>query len=505
MGDEYGGIEAEMGNQHGVPTAAVKSKKKKKQQQQPRREDVASDEINNGEASDENADNYRYVSIVSVSSPSSSRYESATDEEEEEDDAIRRRRQLIDVNTGDVLKCSVVIGAGPQALSRVSRVSVNGDIPNGLPSSRDTVDDTSLVGSPNGPSSTEKVSSPCNGSASCGYILNGSTTNEESLDSEEISKSDTSGSPSVTHNVGPTNGSSLIEIVSDLSFSSLTKQIPTSVSTNNECEVLKENGISKSDSGVSSLVVDQVTPLGTSSSLIENGLDSFSELPCKTPPTSHVANGDSKNEAPLDENESLKSDTSGSPLVNGHANGLSSTKESTSPIEQTPNVFSSTNGSTSPVERIPNGSSTPDHRFAEGSPRLPDQNGLFAEDSLEERLARAVRETLDGLPEGVEMTDGLQEEVERVVREKLKRQRSGSSDCWTHDDTDDHCIVDFLDKINDHVCFTFLLPIRCIFCKIVIYMRIELLYIRDTVLDPLRALTPRSHDSIYFSFNSKFL
>lgn len=476
MGDEYGGIEAEMGNQHGVPAAAVKSKKKKKKkQQQPRREDVASDEIN-GEASDENADNYRYVSIVSVSSPSSSRYESATDEEEEDDDAIRRRH-LIDVNTGDVLKCSVVIGAGPQgdggALSRVSRVSVNGDIPNGSPS-RDTVDDTSLVGSPNGPSSTEKVShstsSPCNGSASCGYILNGSSTNEESLDSEEISKSDTSGSPSVIHNVGPTNGSSLIEIVSNLSFSSLTKQIPTSVSTNNECEVLKENGISKSDSGVSSLVVDQVTPLGTSSSLIENGLDSFSELPCKTPPTSHVAIDDSKNEAPLDENESLKSDTSGSPLVNGHANGLSSTKESTSPIEQTPNVFSSTNGS-----------STPDHRFAEGSPRLPDQNGLFAEDSLEERLARAVRETLDGLPEGVEMTDGLQEEVERVVREKLKRQRSGSSDCWTHDDTDDHCIVDFLDKINDHVCFTFLLPIRCIFCKIVIYMRIELLYIQYTV------------------------
>lgn len=450
MGDEYG-IEAEMGNQHGVPDAAAKSKKRKKKKE-PRREDVLATDGNNEEASD---DNYRYVSIVSVSSPPSplsSRDESATDEED--------ASQLIDVNNGDVLKCSVVIGAGPQddggaALSRVSRVSVNGDIPNGSPGS----DDTSLVEPPIRFSSTEKVSNPssptCNGNASCGHILNGSSTNEESQDSEENSKSDTCGSASVIHHVGLPNGSSLIEIISNSSFSSLTEQIPSSVSTNNGCEVLKENGISKSDNGVSSLVVDQVTPLSESSSLIENGSDSCSELPCKAPPTSHVANGDSTNEAPLDENESLKSDTSGSPLVNGHANGLSSRNESISPIEQTPNGLSSTDGSTSPVERIPNGSSTPDHRFAEGSPRLPDQNGFLAEDSMEERLARAVRETLDGLPEGVEMTEGFQEEVERVVREKLKRQRSGSSDCWTHDDTDDHCIVDFLDKINDHVCFTF--------------------------------------------------
>lgn len=438
MGDEYG-IEAEMGNQQGVPDAAAKSRKRKKKKE-VRREGVLATDGNNEEASD---DNYRYVSIVSVSSPPSplsSRNESATDDE--------------DVNNGDVLKCSVVIGAGPQdaALSRVSRVSVNGDIPNGSPGS----DDTSLVEPSNRLSSTEKVSNPssptCNGNASCGHILNGSSTNEESQDSEEISKSDTCGSAAVIHHVGLPNGSSLIEIVSDSSFSSLTEQIPSSVSTNNGCEVLKENGISKSDNGVSSLVVDQVTPLSKSSSLIENG----SELPCKAPPTSHVANGDSTNEAPLDEDESSKSDTSGPPLVNGHANGLSSRNESISPIEQTPNGLSSTDGSTSPVERIPNGSSTPDHhRIAEGSPRLPDQNGVSAEDSMEERLARAVRETLDGLPEGVEMSEGFQEEVERVVREKLKRQRSGSSDCWTHDDTDDHCIVDFLDKINDHVCFTF--------------------------------------------------
>lgn len=445
MGDEHG-IEAEMGNQHGVPDAAAKSKKrKKKKEPPPRRGDVLATDGHNEEASD---DNYRYVSIVSVSSPPSplsSRYESATDEED--------AGQLI----GDVLKCSVVIGAGPQddggaALSRVSRVSVNGDIPNGSTGS----DDTSLVEPPNRLSSTEKVSNPssptCNGNASCGHILNGSSTNEESQDSEEISKSDTCGSAAVIHHVGLPNGSSLIEIVSDSSFSSLTEQIPSSVSTNNGCEVLKENGISKSDNGVSSLVADQVTPLSKSSSLIENG----SELPCKAPPTSHVANGDSTNEAPLDEDESTKSDISGSPLVNGHANGLSSRNESISPIEQTPNGLSSTDGSTSPVERIPNGSSTPDlHRLAKGSPRLPDQNGLSAEDSMEERLARAVRETLDGLPEGVEMSEGFQEEVERVVREKLKRQRSGSSDCWTHDDTDDHCIVDFLDKINDHVRFTF--------------------------------------------------
>lgn len=472
MGDEYG-IEAEMGNQHGVPDAAAKSKKRKKKKE-PRREDVVAKD-GNEEASD---DNYRYVSIVSVSSPPSplsSRYESATDEED--------ASQLIDVNNGDVLKCSVVIGAGPQddggaALSRVSRVSVNGDIPNGSPGS----DDTSLVEPPiRASSSTEKVSNPssptCNGNASCGHILNGSSTNEESQDSEEISKSDT-----VLHHVGLPNGSSLIEIVSDSSFSSLSEQIPSSVSTNNGCEVLKENGISKSDNGVSSLVVDQVTPLSKTSSLIENG----SELPCKAPPTSHVANGYSTNEAPLDENESSKTDTTGSHLVNGHANGLSSRNESISPIEQTPNGLSSTNGSTSPVERIPNGSSTPDHRFAKGSPRLPDQNGLSAEDSMEERLARAVRETLDGLPEGVEMTEGFQEEVERVVREKLKRQRSGSSDCWTHDDTDDHCIVDFLDKINDHVCFTFFIIITYlvlyVFFKIVIYIRIELLYVDDTVL-----------------------
>lgn len=442
MGDEYG-IEAEMGNQHGVPDAAAKSKKRKKKKEVPRREDVAATDGNNEETSD---DNYRYVSIVSVSSPPSplsSRYESSATDEEDAGQQI-----------GDVLKCSVVIGAGPQddggaALSRVSRVSVNGDIPNGSPGS----DDTSLVEPPNRLSSTEKVSSPssptCNGNASCGHILNGSSENEESQDSEEISKSDTCGSASV---VGLPNGSSLIEIISDSSFSSLTEQIPSSVSTNNGCEVLKENEISKSDNDGSSLVVDEVTPLSKSSSLIENG----SELPCKASPTSHVANGDSTNEAPLDEDESSKSDTSGSPLVNGRANGLSSRNESISPIEQTPNGLSSTDGSTSPVERIPNGSSSPDdHRFAEGSPRLPDRNGLSAEDSMEERLARAVRETLDGLPEGVEMTEGFQEEVERVVREKLKRQRSGSSDCWTHDDTDDHCIVDFLDKINDHVRFTF--------------------------------------------------
>lgn len=449
MGDEYG-IEAEMGNQHGVPDAAAKSKKRKKKKEPPRREDVVATDGHDEQASD---DNYRYVSIVSVSSPPSplsSRYESsATDEED--------ASQLIDANNGDVLKCSVVIGAGPQddggaALSRVSRVSVNGDIPNGSSGT----DDTSLVEPPNSVSSTEKVSNPssptCNGNASCGHILNGSSTNEESQDSEEISKSDTCGSAAVIHHVGLPNGSSLIEIVSDPSFSSLTEQIPSSVSTSNGCEVLKENGISKSDNGVSSLVVDQVTPLSKSSSLIEN----VSALPCKAPPTSHVANGDSTKEEPLDEYESSKSDTSGSPLVNGHANGTSSRNESISPIEQTPNGLSSTDGSTSPVERIPNGSSTPDHhRFAEGSPRLPDQNGLSAEDSMEERLARAVRETLDGLPEGVEMSEGFQEEVERVVREKLKRQRSGSSDCWTHDDTDDHCIVDFLDKINDHVCFIF--------------------------------------------------
>lgn len=448
MGDEYG-IEAEMGNQHGVPDAAAKSKKRRKKKEPPRREDV-----NIEEASD---DNYRYVSIVSVSSPPSSRYESATDEED--------ASQLI----GDVLKCSVVIGAGPQddggaALSRVSRVSVNGDIPNGSPGS----DDTSLVEPPNRLSSTEKVSNPssptCNGNASCGHILNGSSTNEESQDSEEISKSDSCGPASVIHHVGLPNGSSFIEITSDSSFSSLTEQIPSSVSTNNGCEVLKENGISKSDNGVSSLVVDQVTPLSKSSSLIENG----SELPCKASPTSHVANGDSTNEEPLEEDESSKSYTSGSPLDNGHANGLSSRNESISPIEQTPKGLSSTDGSTSPVERIPNGSSTPDdHRLAEGSPsRLPDQNGLSAEDSMEERLARAVRETLDGLPEGVEMSEGFQAEVERVVREKLKRQRSGSSDCWTHDDTDDHCIVDFLDKINDHVCFTFFITYCMYFVRL---------------------------------------
>lgn len=445
MGDEFG-IEAEMGNQHGVPDAAAKSKKRKKKKE-PRGEDVVATDGNNEEASD---DNYRYVSIVSVSSPLSSRNESVTDEE--------------DANNGDVLKCSVVIGAGPQddggaALSRVSRVSVNGDIPNGLPGSGDT----SLVETPNRLSSPEKVLNPssptCNGNVSCGH---GSSTNEESQDSEEISKSDTCGSASVIHHVGLPNGSSLIEIISDSSFSSLTEQIPSSVSTNNGCEVLKENGISKSGNGVSSLVVDQVTPLSKSSSLIENG----SELPCKAPPTSHVANGDSTNKEPLDEDESLKSDTSGSPLVNGHANGLSSRNESISQTEQTPNGLSSTDGSTSPVERIPNGSSTPDHRFAEGSPRLPDQNGLSAEDSMEERLARAVRETLDGLPEGVEMSEGFQEEVERVVREKLKRQRSGSSDCWTHDDTDDHCIVDFLDKINDHVCFTFFIRYSMYFVRL---------------------------------------
>lgn len=67
--------------------------------------------------------------------------------------------------------------------------------------------------------------------------------------------------------------------------------------------------------------------------------------------------------------------------------------------------------------------------------------------SLEERLVRAVKDTL-----GSEVDGSLREKVEQVVREKLKRQRSGSSDYWNQEDNDDHCIVDFLDKINDHVC-----------------------------------------------------
>lgn len=426
MGDDDG-IEAEMGNQHG----GVADKKRKKRQRRP---EVVSD--GSGEVSDDDP-NYQYVSIVDVS------YDSVSERESQ-------------VNNGDVMKCSVMIGESPNPLenghSRVSRVSVNGDIPNGSSTKESSF--IEQLGPPNGPSPViEKVpdssSSPNhlhrNGTTSCGLILNGLSTNEESLDSgeNEISKSDVSSPHSVLDQTGPhTNGSSLIEIVldADLSFTSVTKQIPNIGSTNNECEVLKESEISNSDSGVLPLVIDQVIPLGKSPSFTEKKSDSTTsilESPCtKTSPSDNISNGDSTNEEYFDTNEISQSETDSSPYVNGHSNGLSST-----------------NGSTSPVERTPNGFSTPDNSLVEGSPKVPNQNGLSAEDSLEVRLARAVRETLNGLPVGVELTDGLQEEVERVVREKLKRQRSGSSDCWNHDDTDDHCIVDFLDKINDHVCF----------------------------------------------------
>lgn len=46
---------------------------------------------------------------------------------------------------------------------------------------------------------------------------------------------------------------------------------------------------------------------------------------------------------------------------------------------------------------------------------------------------------------------GDQADVEEVIREKLKRSRSGSSDYWIQEEMDDDCIVDFLDKSNDHV------------------------------------------------------
>ncbi|XP_046678856.1 leucine-rich repeat flightless-interacting protein 2 [Homalodisca vitripennis] len=82
--------------------------------------------------------------------------------------------------------------------------------------------------------------------------------------------------------------------------------------------------------------------------------------------------------------------------------------------------------------------------------RTPNGSSSFIEGVSDGEPSEEINGVQERLP-GLDSVDGsLQEEVERVVREKLKRQRSGSSDYWNHDDSDDHCIVDFLDKINDH-------------------------------------------------------
>lgn len=176
-----------------------------------------------------------------------------------------------------------------------------------------------------------------------------------------------------------------------------------------------------------------------------------------------------------------------SDLPNGLPNGNSApvlvptvtiSSKNSSPNSSLENGFSTPKGPDSMLISPQNGFLTPASR---ASPMEPISNGhhpsismeedLCSEEeveTLEERVARAVRQTLAGKDaSGMDLGEDFQEEVERVVREKLKRQRSGSSDYWNHDDTDDHCIVDFLDKINDHVCiFVILFYLRLIFAEL---------------------------------------
>lgn len=168
-------------------------------------------------------------------------------------------------------------------------------------------------------------------------------------------------------------------------------------------------------------------------------------------------------------------------LPNGSLNGSSSPvliptvtisteeAENHSPVNSSGGEFSTPDRPESLLISPHNGFVTPDSRLSPVEPmsngHQPMEEDLCSEEeqeTLEERVARAVRQTLAGKDAGgMDLGEDFQEEVERVVREKLKRQRSGSSDYWNHDDTDDHCIVDFLDKINDHVCTMYLCHLVC--------------------------------------------
>lgn len=296
MGDESGS-EAEMGNQHGP------AKKKKHE--------------SNGYLSDQD---YKYVSIVDVNSPSSL-YDTASE------DVLR---QTIEVNSPQVLKCSVLIGEPHQENGHsVSRVSVNGD---------------------------------------CDDFMDQVPIGSSSFIEKEVN------SLSSFSEMVPNGTSSFVNTVPNGSTTSLDN-------VSNGLYVQKQEGPTPKNELL--LITDKEVNLHDS--LVLNGSELENHMP------------------------------KGSSFENNEPNGQS----------------------------LLNGSSV----MEENEDSSLASDGYITRQSLEEQLVLAVKQTLGSGVDG-----SLQEEVERVVREKLKRQRSGSSDYWNHEDSDDHCIVDFLDKINDHVC-----------------------------------------------------